>query len=110
MKEIIFHPDQKYLFDLLKSGEKKVEVRAGGKGYETICVSDILLLTCISEKFPLTVQSVKKVEGFESLFDLIPFQEILPTASKEEDVIRLFESFPDYRERIKAHGFVCLYF
>lgn len=101
--ELIFQEQHRRTFDLLLSGEKNIETRAGGTGYEKIKIGDVINFVCGQDMF---ARKVKNVVHFDTVDELCvaynPHVINLDVNSCEELKAR-YDSF-GYENRIREYG------
>lgn len=93
-------------FDLIKSGRKTVETRAGTDQYKKIKVGDVLVFICGKRKIE---KKVIEVDIFATIDDLLlkfDLKKIMPHVFSVKEAKEVWFSFPDYKEKIKKHGLV----
>lgn len=94
------------IFNVLQSGEKTVETRAGGPKYDAIQAGDVLIFQCGDNTFERGVASVEHFKDIEALLAKYAPQEINPMLSTPEEIYEMYEGFPGYKERIAEHGLI----
>ncbi len=108
LKEYIMpiRKQDKFFFDAIKKGLKKIETRAGSPAYLKIKERDLLIFSCSGKRIK---KQIKKIYYFKTLDDLLgqyDFKEIMPLASSREESIKIWYSFPGYKERLKKYGII----
>lgn len=93
------------IFELIKSGQKKIETRAGGK-YEDVKEGDTLVFTCGDEKVEKLVKRVVRFTNLDELLKEYRVEEIHPGFTTKEELEGMYATFPGYEERIKEHGLI----
>ena len=92
------------IYELIKSGKKKVETRAGGPKYQNIQKGDVIVLKCGKSKFERTVAEVRKFKSVNGMLRRYKPSDIHPDIQSAEELINLYHSFPGYDQRLKKHG------
>jgi ASC-1-like (ASCH) protein len=102
----IFRDQDTDLLEAIRSGKKKLEVRAWNPLYEKIKDSDRIWFTSESkvETFEAKLRRIVHVSSLDELLSKYPIEKLDPTASSEEAHKNRMLSFPEYRERIKQGG------
>jgi ASC-1-like (ASCH) protein len=103
-----FRAANKDIFDAIKEGKKKIETRAATKRYRNIKEGDVVILTCGAQKFEKIVCSAHIYKTIRALLRSHKPKEINPRVSTESELIDIYYSFPDYREKIKKFGLIAL--
>ena len=103
-----FRAVNKDIFDAIKEGKKKIETRAATKKYRNIKAGDIVVLSCGAQRFEKIVRSVHIYKTIRALLRSHKPKEINPRVSTEAELIDIYYSFPDYREKIKKFGLIAL--
>jgi ASC-1-like (ASCH) protein len=101
---LIFAKINKDTFEMIRNGQKKIETRAYTVKYHEIKAGDTLVMSCDGEKFE---KKVTKATCFLSISDLLatyPIEHINPTVHSEEELTKIYYSFPDYKEKIRDFG------
>jgi len=91
-------------FEAIRNGRKKVETRAASSKYSTINSGDSIIIVCGSDKF---VKIVKKATRFKSISEMLlryKVEDINPFVKSEEELEKMYYSFPNYKEKIKDFG------
>src|SRR3989344_159928 len=101
-----FRAVDRYIFEAIKGGQKKIETRAGTEKNRKIKAGDKVVFMCRQKKIEKTV---KRVEFFKTIRALVKKYkpiEINPQCKTESELRDMYYSFPDYQGKIKEHGFV----
>jgi ASC-1-like (ASCH) protein len=88
----------------IKSGKKIVETRAGTEKYRKVSVGDLLILSCDGKKFEKTVKKIQHFRSIHSMLKKIRISEIEPEVKTENELTKIYESYPDYKKKIKKFG------
>lgn len=104
--QLVFREVNRNTFEAIRDGKKKIETRAGGKGYEEIRKGDYIELVCGDDKFLRKVAEVEKFFNVAGLLAKYGPEEINPACSSAEEIERIYLSFPDYCERVKKYGLI----
>ena len=95
-------------FNDIKAGRKKIETRAATKKYVDIKSGDIVKIVCGKDSIE---KKVKKVTIFKSIQDMLRRykpNEINLKAESEEELMKMYNNFLNYREKIKEHGIIAM--
>ncbi len=92
------------VYEALRKGEKSVETRAMSDEYGEIKVGDWLVFNCGKDSLEKEVGEVKHFKSLRELLDNYGFEEIMPFVESEEEALKVWESFPGYKERIAKGG------
>lgn len=96
----------KYVFDAVKSGEKTVETRAATDSFRRIEVGDILVFSCDGEKFEKEIKNIKIFRSVDEMVGKIDFKKVMPFISSVDEMKKVYDSFPGYRDKIKKLGLI----
>ena len=91
-------------YDLIKSGEKNVEVRGGGPKYEHVVTGDTIEFTCGKDRVERKVKNLHHFKNIDDMLKVFSVQYIDPSASTKEDLQKMYDSFPNYKERLAKYG------
>lgn len=96
-------------FNDIVFGRKTIETRAATVKYKHIQVSDNLIIVCGKDRISKSVQKVERYNSLEKMLENINFKQILPSVGSKDEAIRVWDSFPDYKEKIKEDGIIAFY-
>lgn len=99
-----FLPKHRKTFELVRSGEKKIETRAGSELYFKIQPGDSIKFICEDESFVRTVSKVTHFKSLERLLQEYHPNEIHPGIDSRDQLIEKYYYYPGYRERIAKFG------
>ncbi len=99
-----FAKDNLDTWNLIKSGKKAVETRAGGPKYIDIKAGDILVFSCLGKKFNKKVSKVTHFKTVSAMLKKYKPSDINPTVSTAKELQAMYDSFPGYKERLKEFG------
>ncbi len=95
-------------FDLIRSGEKTLEVRIGYDSIKRIQVGERIRLETHTSNFDVCVRAIRRYQTFETMLEKEPYNRIIPYASSRGEVLSLLKSiYPPSKE---ALGVVVLEF
>lgn len=92
------------LFEAIRDGRKKIETRAGGKGYEKIRPGDAVELACGGDSFSRRIAGIKRFPDIVALLSEYDPKEINPACSSAKEIEEIYSSFPGYKERLEKYG------
>lgn len=95
-------------FDEIKKHLKKVETRAGTVRYRDIKKGDALVIVCGKARITKRVVRVRHFTSIGSMFKVIPFKRIMPSAASAAAARATYYSYPGYKEKIQKVGIVAL--
>jgi ASC-1-like (ASCH) protein len=95
---------EKRIFDAIRTGRKKIETRAATDRYEDIQAGDTLRFVCEERSFTRRVVHAKKFKSIEALLRVYGVEEIDPDMVTQEQLETMYDSFPEYPEKIKKFG------
>ncbi len=97
-------------FDFIKSGEKRIETRAGGPKYENIVVGDTVIIECGGDTFERVVRKVQKFESIDKMLEVYKPEDINPLVTTAEELKAKYLLFPGYPERLAQFGIMAFEF
>lgn len=104
-----FRRTNKPTFDAIKTGRKTVETRAATRKYQNINVGDILVLACGNYKFEKRIKKIQKFKTIHALLVTIRLHKVNPLVSTLKEAEKVYDSYPDYKEKIKKFGIIAFY-
>lgn len=110
MKEwtLRFRVRDKNNFNEVKSGLKSIETRAASPRYQSIKEGDIVVFVCGDERFTREVAGVRRFKSISAMLKEIDYKKIMPSVGSEEEMIKIYHAYPNYKEKIKEFGLVAL--
>ncbi len=99
-----FLAEHRPTFELIRSGRKEIETRAGSPAYLQIQPGDMIEFSCGTEKIRRRVKQVEHYKDFAGLFAAYAPQEINPNQSDAAAMQKKYLSFPGYGQRLKEYG------
>jgi ASC-1-like (ASCH) protein len=103
-----FRKINKYIFDSIRDGKKKIETRAASPKFLNIKKGDTINFVCGKEKFTKKVKKAQKFKSVEDLHKVYKPIEVNPKIKTVEESEKMYYSFPGYREKIKKYGLIAL--
>ena len=94
------------IFDMIQSGKKTVETRAATRKFIGIKVNDVLIFKCGKDMLEKQVIEKYTFKSIEDLYKSIDIKEIMPYIDSKEKAIKVWYSFPNYKEKTKKYGLV----
>ncbi len=104
LHKLVFLVDNRDTFNLIKSGSKKIETRAGNLDYLKIKAGDSIEFSCGDESFVRLVRNKHSFSSLDELFTAYLPAQINPGFSDYEELRKLYLTFPGYKERIQEYG------
>lgn len=98
----------RYIFEAIRSGKKKIETRAGSPKYVDIKAGDMLVFVCGKDRFEKKVKRVRKFKSIKSLHKIYKPQAINSNTKTITDSEKVYYSYPNYKEKIKKYGLVAI--
>jgi len=95
--------DQKF-FEIIKSGKKTIETRAGTTKFQLIKAGDILKFVCGKESLERKISRVYRFKTIEEMLKILNLAKIMPFAKSVDEAKKVWYSFPQYEEKIKKYG------
>jgi len=99
-----FRARDKEIFEAIKSGAKTVETRAGTAKYQNVKVGNSLICVCGGEKLEKSIAAFTIFKTPEALVKKYKPRSIHPAATSLADLLKMWHSFPGYKEKIAQFG------
>ncbi|MBU3901451.1 hypothetical protein KKF25_02295, partial [Patescibacteria group bacterium] len=94
------------IFEMIKTGSKKVETRAATERYRKIKKGDKVYLVCGHEKFTKQVVAARVFPTITALLKKYRPSQINPKIKTEAELKKMCYGFPGYRDKIKKYGLI----
>jgi ASC-1-like (ASCH) protein len=101
-----FRSVNKDIFFAIKEGRKKIETRAATEKYRKIEVDDTLKFTCGKMSFKKKAKKITHFSSVRALLKNYAPNEINPNARSENELRRMYYTYPEYKEKIRKYGIV----
>jgi ASC-1-like (ASCH) protein len=105
---LIFPREHEDMFEAVRSGEKKIETRAASFKYRNIKAGDTVTLSCDGDKFSKQVKKVTHFKTLQDMFMVFTASDINPAVHTVAEMVKIYESFPDYKEKIARFGILAI--
>lgn len=105
---LVFKEVNRDIFKVIQTGKKKVETRTASTRYKKIALGDVLDLVCGKDSFSKKVKKVKIFKDIEDLLKVYSIKDINPSINSKEELIKMYLSFPGYKEKIKRFGIIAI--
>ncbi len=105
---LVFNKINKDIFEALRDGIKKVETRAATPKYQNLKEKDIVIFSCDGESFEKEIKKVTHFESIDTLLKKYKPQDINPKLSSSEEIVKMYNSFPGYADKIKESGIIAI--
>ncbi|MCR4274920.1 MAG: hypothetical protein NUW02_02625 [Candidatus Campbellbacteria bacterium] len=92
------------IFEEVRSGLKSIETRAGTPRHQNIKVGDELIFVCGKNRFSKKVTKIYHWPSVDGMVKEIPFKKVMPSISSIEEMKKIYNSYPNYTEKIKEFG------
>lgn len=96
------------IFDAIWDGRKIVETRAATERYRKIKKGDCVVLVCGKDKFEKQVTASCIFKNVAALLKKYKIGQINPNMKTEDELRKLWYSFPGYKEKISKHGLIAM--
>lgn len=103
-----FRAVDKYIFNAIKTGQKKVETRAATPRYQKVKVGDTLLCVCGQQSIYKKIIKVKIFRSITALLKKYHLADINPRLKSVGELRKMYASFPNYKGKIKKYGLIAL--
>lgn len=88
-------------FDLIKTGEKTLEVRVGYDSIKRIQAGERINMLTHTSSLNVRVNSIRKYESFQAMLKKEPFKSIAPDTSSSEELLTLLKNiYPPNKEKL----------
>lgn len=105
---LLFRSADRNIFNLIRTGKKKVETRAGGPKYSHLAVGDLLMFICGASKFKRRIVSIRHFKTISGLLRAYTIKDVHPGVSSGKELSAKYASFPGYTQRIKKFGLMAI--
>ncbi|MDB5194669.1 MAG: hypothetical protein JWN50_683 [Parcubacteria group bacterium] len=106
---IRFRARDKFNFDEVVEDLKKVETRAATDKYRKITKGDILVFVCGKNRLEKKIKKVELFKTLDAMYRKINYKKIMPSQPSAAAAKRVNESYPGYKEKLKAFGVIAYY-
>jgi len=106
---IRFRAKDRFNFDEIAMGAKKVETRAATDKYRKIMRGDTLAFVCGKARMEKKVKKVEIYRSLDAMFKKIPFKKIMPSQDSVAACKKRYMNYPNYKEKLKEFGVVAYY-
>ena len=103
---IRFRAVNRDVFLAIKKDDKKIETRAETEKYLKIKKGDTLVFVCGMNRFKKQVIRIEHFSSIRSLVRKYPPHTINPKAYSEEELRKIYYTYPGYKEKIRKFGIV----
>ena len=92
----------------IRSGRKKVETRSATQRYRKLKAGDRVVLVCGKDRFVLTIRRATVFRTIAAMLRRYAVRDIEPDLASAADLRKKYYTYPQYREKIKAHGLIAM--
>ncbi len=96
------------IFEAIRRGQKTIETRAATVRYQKIKRGDRVILVCGKDLFEKQVADVQIFKSIDALLKKYKVWQINSSIKTEEELKKLYYSFPGYKEKIQKYGLVAI--
>lgn len=96
------------IFESIWDGRKKIETRAATVRYQKAKKGDRVIFVCGDDIFEKRIADAHIFKSVDELLKKYKVKQINPNIETEEELRKMFYSFPGYREKIKKHGLLAI--
>ena len=93
-------------FEVIRSGEKTIETRAATNKFRKIKQGDMLKFTCGKDYLTKKIVKTHLFKDIDSLLGTLRLKKIMPWVSSPDKAKEIWQSFPNYEEKIKNYGII----
>lgn len=107
---LVFNKINKDIFIAIQNGSKSVETRAATVKYKNIKPGEKVIFSCDKETFEKIISRVTHFDSIESMLREYKPSDINPWIQTKEELEKMYDSFPGYKEKIQKEGIVAFEF
>lgn len=108
--QLRFRAVNKDIFEAILNGTKKIETRAATTKFRNLKAGDIVLLVCGRDKAEKKIKNVQIFKTIKELVDVYKVSVINPDLETQEQLTKMYYSFPNYKEKINKYGLTAMEF
>jgi ASC-1-like (ASCH) protein len=99
--------DEKW-FNLIKSGDKSVELRVFDGERADYKLGDTLVFKCKNKEIQSIISGLIYYQSFEEALSEENYLRAIPDAASLEDALSVYHSYPNFKERAAKYGVVAI--
>ena len=103
---LLIRQTDRITYDLIESGEKRVETRAASPRYKDIKDGDMVVFKCGKDSFERIIKKTQKFKNVDKMLDHYDVKDINPSVSTVEELKSMYNSYSGYKEKLKKHGII----
>ena len=107
---LVFNKLNKDIFEMLRSGKKRIETRAATAKYKKIEVGQDVEFSCDGQRFAKMVSKITHFDSIETLLKNYTPSDINPKLKTKEEIVGMYHTFPGYKEKIEKDGIIAIEF
>jgi ASC-1-like (ASCH) protein len=107
---LVFNKNNKDIFDAIRDGSKKIETRAATVKYKNLEEGEAISFSCAGESFEKKIAKVTYFASIAALLRIYKPEDIHPDLRTKEEIVKMYHSFPGYKEKIEKSGLVAIEF
>lgn len=96
------------IFDAIRDGRKTIETRAATVRYQKARKGNRVIFVCGKDIFEKRIADAHIFKSVDELLKKYKVKQINPNIETEEELKKMYHSFPGYREKIKKHGLLAI--
>lgn len=94
------------VFEAIKNGEKTIETRKANEQNLAIKKGDIAVFECGQDVLEKEILETRHFKSIDEMLMVYNFKQIMPFVDSKEEMIKVYHSFPGYKEEIEKNGLV----
>ncbi len=98
----------KYIFEAIKSGKKKVETRAATPRNVKMQTGDEVVFVCGKQSLKKTIKEATKYRTIKAMLKDYKVKDIAPDLKNENELRDMYFAWPSYQDKIKKYGIIAL--
>ncbi|MEK9152290.1 MAG: hypothetical protein AAB692_02895 [Patescibacteria group bacterium] len=99
-----FREENRDIFEMIRSGKKRIETRAASPKYIDIQAGDQAVLVCGPDRFLKRIRAVRHFRTVAAMLKVYGVRKISPRIASAAALHKVYAGFPGYKEKIRAHG------
>ncbi|TSC69025.1 MAG: hypothetical protein G01um101470_1089 [Parcubacteria group bacterium Gr01-1014_70] len=99
-----FRIKNKDIFEMIRSGKKRVETRTATAKYRNISSGNSVMFVCGSERFKKIVSKASHFKTIRAMLRVYKIPDIMPSLKSEQELRKAYYSYPNYKIKIQKFG------
>jgi ASC-1-like (ASCH) protein len=106
MSEFIlkFREVNRDIFNMLVDGSKSIETRAATPKYRNLKDGDYIIAKCGDDTCKKRIKKATHFDSIDQMLEVYDLKHISPSVRSKEEAIKVWHSFPSYKEKLSRYG------